>query len=277
MRLLGPQSARLAQQRKRADRLRHQIPGLLTSTMQARHLPPRQRLEAGRLLAELDIDPPGLDDFMTALGWAFQIGCYPVTNKQFRRFVEAGGYQDDRWWADAKGRQYRDERNWTEPRCWDNQELNWPTQPVVGVSWYEAQAYCGWLTHELRLIDKIAAYEEVRLPTQAEWEQAARSHDGRDYPWGQAFDPANANTAESDLNQTAPVDLYPDGATPEGVWDLLGNVWEWSQDDRSFGKAIRGGAFYTETNTSAAVFWYHPVDWDHGCGFRCVVVHVFRF
>lgn len=273
VRLLGPQSARLAQQRKRADRLRHQIPGLLTSTMQARRLPPRQRLEAGRLLAELDIDPPGLDNFMTAPGWTFKIGRYPVTNKQFRRFVEADGYGDDRWWTDEKGRQYRDEGNWTEPRYWDDQDLNWPNQPVVGVSWYEAQAYCTWLAHELRQQGQLTKRETVRLPTQAEWETAARSHDGSAYPWGQAFDPANANTAESDLNQTTPVDLYPDGATPEGVWDLLGNAWEWSQDDRSFGKAICGGAFYTKTTTSPADdVGGLPGRGNPSYGFRCVVV-----
>lgn len=276
VRLLGPQRASESEQAELAAQLAERIPHQLTAAMQNRDLPPAQRLAAGQLLAALAIDPPGLDDFVTAPGWHFKIGRYPVTNKQFRRFVEAGGYQDDRWWKDEKGRQYRDKGNWTAPRFWHDQELNWPTQPVVGVSWYEAQAYCAWLTHELRQQGQLTKREAVRLPTQAEWETAARSHDGRDYPWGPTFDPANANTQESTLQQTTPVDLYPDGATPEGVWDLLGNVWEWSQDDRSFGKAICGGAFYTKTTTSAADdVGGLPGRGNPGYGFRCVVVHVY--
>lgn len=276
VRLLGPQRASEAEQAEMAAILAERIPHQLTAAMHNRHLPPLQRLAAGQLLAELDIDPPGLDDFVTAPDWNFKIGRYPVTNKQFRRFVEAGGYQDAHWWTDEKGRQYRDERNWTEPRYWNDQEMNWSTQPVVGVSWYEAQAYCAWLTHELRQQGNLTNQEAVRLPTQAEWETAAHSHDGRDYPWGNVFDANNANTAESNLNQTTPVDLYPDGTTPEGVWDLLGNVWEWMNDiDKNGRPWLKGLSYYSKANTAAAL-GYHAVYGHYDDGFRCVVVPISR-
>ena len=275
--LLGEQRARLAQQRKRADRLIKQIPALLTSLMQAPQLPVRQRLAAGRYLAELDIDPPGLDDFVSAPGWPFQIGRYPVTNKQFRRFVEAGGYQDERWWLDEEGRRYRDKKGWVQPRYWDRESRNWPTQPVVGVSWYEANAYCVWLTHHLRQQRQLTANLVVRLPTEAEWEQVARSHDGRDYPWGNEFSADNANTEESALNHPTPVHMYPTGATPEGVCDLSGNVWEWSHDVGDDGWPwLRGGAYYSEKSKVgvSSRFGVNPVFRNINGGFRCLVVPI---
>lgn len=223
VRLLGPQRTREAEQQRRARDVVRDVPERLTAAMQNPALPPSQRLDAGLLLADLDVDPPGQDDFVTAPGWKFKIARYPVTNKQFCRFVDAGGYRDDRWWQDKDGRRYRDEDPWTEPRYWDNAELNQATQPVVGVSWYEANAYCAWLTAQLRTKGELLDQEHVRLPTVAEWEQAAHSGAG-DYPWGENFVAANANTEESDLNQTTPVHMYPDGATPEGVFDLSGNV-----------------------------------------------------
>jgi energy-coupling factor transporter ATP-binding protein EcfA2 len=277
VRLLGRQRARESEQVEMAAMLATRVPQQLTAAMHQRTLPPTQRRAAGQLLAELDIDPPGLDDFVSAPGWNFKIGRYPVTNKQFRRFVDAGGYRDERWWSDTKGRQARDERDWTEPRFWNQPELNWPTQPVVGVSWYEAQAYCAWLTHELRQQGKLTEQMAVRLPTQAEWEAAACSHDGRAYPWGQTFELANANTAESDLGQTTPVDLYSDGVTPEGVWDLLGNVWEWTNDvDEDGWPLLRGLSYYNEADTAAAADGYRPDLRSYVYGFRCVVVPISR-
>ena len=277
-RLLGEQRTRLAQQRKRADRLIKQIPTLLTDLMQTPTLPVRQRLAAGRYLAELDIDPPGLDDFVSALGWNFQIGRYPVTNKQFRRFVEAGGYQDDRWWPDKEGRRYRNKEKWQEPRLWDEPNFNWSTQPVVGVSWYEANAYCGWLTHHLRQHGELTAAQLIRLPTDDEWEQATHSHDGRDYPWGSEFNADHVNSSESGLNQPTPVHMYPTGITPDGVWDLSGNVWEWSSDvNRMDGwPLLRGGTYDSDKSEVdvSSLSWNIPDDCNPFFGFRCVVVPI---
>lgn len=106
---------------------------------------------------------------------SYQFGKYPVTNAEYQRFVEAGGYNDQRWWTKAGWRK-KEEREWTEPR-WDDSFFNKPNQPVVGVTWYECVAYCTWLSAETGL--------QYRLPTEAEWEKAARGVDGRQYPWGE--------------------------------------------------------------------------------------------
>jgi formylglycine-generating enzyme required for sulfatase activity len=111
--------------------------------------------------------------------------------------------------------------------------------PVVGVSWYEAVAFCRWLTERSRvegvnldLFDQPGEWV-VRLPTEAEWEKAARGADGRVYPWGDAWDAARCNTAESAREAMSPVGSYPQGASPYGVLGLAGNVWEWTSSARA--------------------------------------------
>ena len=168
---------------------------------------------------------------------------------------------------------------------WRTSRFNQPTQPVVGVSWYEAEAYCVWLTAELRGQGVITERDEARLPTPAEWEAAAHSSHGRAYPWGSdTFDPARANTEESGLKRTTPVHMYPDGVTPDGVWDLAGNVWEWTGETHTNGNPwLKGGGWNweaTQARASARVrsrplgllLW----NWfDYG-GFRVVVVPISR-
>jgi formylglycine-generating enzyme required for sulfatase activity len=115
-----------------------------------------------------------------------------------------------------------------EPRFWRHEAFNNPAQPVVGVSWFEARAYCRWISAQTG--------EDFRLPSEAEWEAAARGREGRRYPWGDEFDPLRANTAETRLKRTAPVGVFPAGDTPEGVTDLAGNVTEWT--DSLFGPGM---------------------------------------
>lgn len=91
---------------------------------------------------------------------------------------------------------------------------------VVDVSWDEAVACCRWLSRATGL--------PLRLPTEAEWEHAARGDDGRLFPWGDTFEPGRANTREGGRGGTSPVGAYPDGASPYGVYDMAGNVWEWT-------------------------------------------------
>jgi gamma-glutamyl hercynylcysteine S-oxide synthase len=137
---------------------------------------------------------------------AYRIGKYLVTVGQWRRFVEATKHAGS-------------------PHT-----LNDPaTYPVRYVSWRDAVAYCQWLTDDWRASSKIGAAEVVRLPTEAEWEKAARGTDRSEYPWGKDFEPDRANTGELGLGTTSAVGCFPCGASPYGCLDMAGNVWEWVQ------------------------------------------------
>ncbi|MCA9995346.1 MAG: SUMF1/EgtB/PvdO family nonheme iron enzyme [Anaerolineales bacterium] len=159
----------------------------------------------------------------------YAIGKYPVTVAQFGRFVAAGGYTA-RWqhcWTTA-GWQWREANSVTEPRYWQNANLSVPNQPVVGVSWYEAVAYCGWL--------RATTGRAFRLPSEAMWEKAASwvpqvgsesAGVKRLYPWGDEWDPGRLNGAETRIGQITAVGLFPTGCSFYGTYDMAGNVWEW--------------------------------------------------
>jgi formylglycine-generating enzyme required for sulfatase activity len=105
--------------------------------------------------------------------------------------------------------------------------------PVTDVSWEEAQAFCGWLTavRDEGLVhpaSRIPHPASLRLPTEAEWERAARGADGRIFPWGNTWDSARANTREAGIGRTTPVASYPEGASPHGCLGMAGGVWEWT-------------------------------------------------
>jgi len=273
--LFGPRLASQTERKNLAERVLKTIPSLLTQTMQNPTVPPKQRLEAGKLLADLEIDPPDLDVFIAISDHSFRIAKYPVTNRQFGHFIDAGGYQNDKYWTDERGRADRDENNWTEPHYWNNKRFNWSNQPIVGVAWDEANAYCAWLTNSLKQSGEIGENEVVRLPTQDEWMAAA----GADlYPWeANDFDGANANTKESNLGQTTPVHMYKTGKTKDGVWDLSGNVWEWSQDLIWNGwPCLRGGSWRDNASRakSSASDWHDPDARSYDLGFRVLVVPV---
>jgi formylglycine-generating enzyme required for sulfatase activity len=141
----------------------------------------------------------------------FAISKYPVTWAQYRSFLEAqDGYRQRRWW---RGLAEREAQPGEQYRQQDN-------HPAETVSWYDAVAFCRWLSAHLGY--------EVRLPTEWEWQQAATGGDpAREYPWGADWDPAYANTWESHLGRTTAVGVYPQGASPVGALDMSGNVWEW--------------------------------------------------
>jgi formylglycine-generating enzyme required for sulfatase activity len=129
-------------------------------------------------------------------------------------------------------RQYAD-RPRDRPAFWADERYNGPAQPVVGVNWYEAAAYCAWLTGQMGRVPHVPGTSQVpgtsaRLPTEAEWERAARMGRGWVYPWGNRWDAGRANTWEGHVLRPNPVGVYPDGATPERIHDLSGNVWEWT-------------------------------------------------
>jgi len=133
---------------------------------------------------------------------AFRISKYPVTNEQYAQFVAATSHQPPEHW-----------RSDTPPSELFN-------HPVVNVSWHDANAYCAWLSQQRG--------ELVRLPTEAEWEKAARGIDGRIYPWGNEFDADRCNMFETKIGMTSAVGAFPSGNSPYGVADMAGNVLEWT-------------------------------------------------
>jgi formylglycine-generating enzyme required for sulfatase activity len=151
----------------------------------------------------------------------YSIGKYPVTVGEYLPFVDKTGYLDRRHWTEA-GWEWRDEGGVVKPALWDDKR--WTSDerlPVVGVSWYEAYAYCRWLSE--------VTGRDYRLPTEAEWEKAARGADGRLYPWGDVFDAARCNTRVSGLERTTVVGQYsPGGDSPYGCAEMVGNVSEWT-------------------------------------------------
>ena len=194
---------------------------------------------------------------------AYAIGKYPVTVTQYRRFVEDGGYTQ-KWqacWTDA-GWQWREKENVMQPQYWDEPQRTVPNYPVVGVSWYEAVAYCNWL--------KATTGRKFRLPDEAMWEKAARGTDGRIYPWGNEWDNDKLN-ANNNVGRTTAVGIFPAGKSPYDIYDASGNVWEWcsglspgvmpypfkrqtyEEDLAAEGRrCLRGGAFYFDDQDSRA-------------------------
>ena len=114
----------------------------------------------------------------------------------------------------------------TAPRAWNDPRYNHPSQPVVGICWYEARAYCAWLGRQSAL--------PLRLPTEAEWEAAARGTAGRAYAFGDTWSAAKANSHDTHIRSTTPVGVFPEGDTPEGIQDLTGNAYEWTSS--AFGR-----------------------------------------
>ena len=133
---------------------------------------------------------------------AFAISQTPVTNALYAVFQrETGAYQPLIWGGALPARLH--------------------DHPVMDVSWQDAQAFCRWLS--------VQTGQRYRLPTEAEWEKAARGTDGRTFPWGNTFDIQCCNVKESGLGSTTPVGSYPAGASPYNVLDMAGSVWEWTQ------------------------------------------------
>lgn len=188
----------------------------------------------------------------------FYIDKYEVTNKQYKEFVDSTGQPFPNHWENAK-----------IPSGKEN-------HPAVQVTWYEAEAYCKW--------------NGKRLPTEAEWEKAARGTDKRVFPWGDKFDRDKANTPQHGKDDTMPVGSFKNGISPYGVHDMAGNVWEWTADwfkpypgnthpDENYGenyKVLRGGSFYDCTyyrcGISAPTYnkiFFQPSTKNKHFGFRC--------
>jgi len=301
---------------------RDRLVALLEDDFLLHEVPPPRRAAAGDALAHLGDPRPGVglrEDGLPDIAWCevpagpflmgsdkdgdpqaysdeypqhevvvprFAIAKYPVTVAQYAAFVEAGGYGERRYWTGA-GWQWKGER--AGPDTYGG-AFDLANHPVVGVSWYEAVAFCRWLTERLHRVGDLGPEEEVRLPAEAEWEKAARGMDGRIYPWGDAFDPQKCNMGETGIGTTSAVGIFPGETLPYGVQELSGNVWEWCAtkwrnsygepaDESPEGNAhrvLRGGSFYFVQGLvrCAARFNFSPYDRGTNYGFRCVVAPV---
>lgn len=205
-------------------------------------------------------------DLQTVYVKSFYIDKYEVTNAQYKEFLLDTGHRN--------------------PKFWDNPNLNAHYQPVVGVNWEDAESYANWAGK--------------RLPTDIEWEKAARGIDGRQYPWGNEFNTSLGNFDDNgQMNgkldgyamKTAFVGSYPNGVSPFGIHDMAGNVWEWvvgttdadfkipipgnGKDNLTNGKVytIRGGSWTNgHGDTRTTVFYIYPAqcsDHSSSVGFRC--------
>jgi formylglycine-generating enzyme required for sulfatase activity len=272
-------------------RVRARLVGALASS-----LPPRERAEAGNTLARLGDPRAGVglradglpdmvwcevpagaftmgskDDSLAFAGKetpqhqvklpAFRISRYPVTNAQYAAFVQDEGYTE-RWrpcWT-REGWAWKKDR--TAPDTYGG-VFDLPNHPVVMVTWYEAVAFCRWLTERLRAATVIRPDQAVTLPSEAQWEKAARGTDGRIYPWDGKLDPNHANYSETNIGATSAVGCFPAGASPYDALDLSGNAWEWCatkwqdsykdyRDDNALegnaARVLRGGVFYSDVD-----------------------------
>ena len=370
---------RVEQQGKWGRGLLRRVQGRLARLVEDGHLTPRERLEAGDLLGRMDDPRPGVTTRSVGglevpdILWVhipagpflmgssaddteayddekprhevvlpdYYIARYPVTNAQFRPFVEGDGYENaDYWteqgWAWRRGAEadlsvwddYSDEdvkknyREWLagrpaerrdRPFYWGHARWGVPNRPVVGLTWFEAVAYTRWLKRRmadagagLRLwrageVKEIAIRPqmlEVALPSEAEWEKAARGMQGQTYPWGGEWQADRANTQEAGLEQTSPVGMIPAGHSPYEVSDMSGNVWEWTRSrwgERSVVEAdyaypyepddgrerleemkipiLRGGSWFLNQRNArcACRNGYGPDNFNNDDGFRVVV------
>jgi hypothetical protein len=195
----------------------------------------------------------------------FEISQYPVTNQWYARFIQAQGYENDLFWDDA-GLEWRHDKGALLPRYWNNWRWNCPNAPVIGVCWYEANAFCNWLTQAK---DDGRTYA---LPTDAQWEAAAAGVEQRQYPWGD-WKEGRCNTSETKIEKTSSVGIFKNGCTSEGVADLAGNVWEWTNskyDDDSY--VLRGGSWNYHRSRARCAYRsrFYPNVRDGLIGFRCV-------
>jgi formylglycine-generating enzyme required for sulfatase activity len=249
------------------------------------------------------------------LAYAYKISRYPITNAQFDAFVQAGGYktpallaggQEPRLLASGRsaggaGMTLTGARSWKSGprrRPTTASPSPWPTIRWWGVNWWEALAFTRWLTEQLRAAGKLLAGWQVRLPSEAEWEKAARGDDGRDFPWLGKIDPDRVNYNAAGIGATSAVGCFPGGASLDRVEELSGNVWEWTRSlyadypypaggqalqqrealsaGDSHSRVLRGGSFANSESflRCAARGRYNPNNRDDYVGFRGVCVPI---
>ena len=183
----------------------------------------------------------------------FVMSKYPVTNAQFSIFAQAeDGYRNPRWWdfSDHARRWFGLRKGVAGSR------FSGGEGPRENVNWYEAMAFANWLAGLLKM--------KITLPTVAQWQRAAKGDDDRYFPWGDEYDEEHCNTLETGLKTTTPVNRYHKGVSPYGVFDMAGNVWEWTlntaaaaEEGRDFRRAVAGGSFVSPCDRAQTSFRYY--------------------
>jgi formylglycine-generating enzyme required for sulfatase activity len=245
--------------------------------------------------------PPLPCDWITA---PYRISRYPITQAQYGAFIKAGGYAERSYWT-AAGWQWREAQAQPGPALYPTLRAS-PNQPQVGICWYEALAFCHWLT--------AATGETIGLPSEAQWERSARHTDGRLYPWGNHFGVPSApdqegqttgqkqrgnpsaaapcNMRQSGIAQPSPVGLFPTGDAVCGAVDLAGNVWEWCATpwrksytasapgvdhglEGAVRRVLRGGSWANEQHLVRCAHRHrnHPDHRGPNVGFRVVAMN----
>lgn len=281
--------------------------------------------------------PAGISEFGSSKGHInkvhsqftgkYYISKYPITNAQFSLFLEDGYSSEEYWtkegWAWLQGNKeislenvnpdrYSEERKkeyemWldgrkhkkrTEPYWWQDYPWNISNRPVVGITWYEAVAYCNWLnTKCFKQFSKVLNAEDLRhakvcLPTLEEWEKAARGPKCSMYPWGQSLDykVIRANIDICSINETCAVGIFSEGKSGYKLYDVAGNVYEWiatgvkQKDPKSwerqeenleqeFERLVKGGSWNMEYERAKAAYdeWDYPFIFDQNTGFRPII------
>jgi formylglycine-generating enzyme required for sulfatase activity len=219
----------------------------------------------------------------------FHLAKYPVTDQQFQAFLDdPEGFSSPTWWEGLAA----DQEHISSP---GEQRFDGGNHPRENVSWYDAVAFCRWMTEKVlgnednvgvpeQIVNKIRDEGwEIRLPTEWEWQMAATGgQTDRKFPWGMDWDDDRANTKHNQLNKTTAVGMYPSGVSPVGAYDLSGNVWEWclnaysdpedldlSREDR---RVLRGGSWYhwgSYATTEMRSRYYPDYRYNAG-GFRVI-------
>lgn len=306
---------------KKGQRSLPRVRQRLVDLVSGGHLPPVERAAAGRTLSVLGDSRKGVglrDDGLPDIDWVeipagsflmgsdrekdpnvrddelpqhevtlptYYISRYPITYKQFQAFIDdPDGYHNPQWW---KGLGV-DEEHRTQPR---EQEYKFDNHPRETVSWFDAVAFCRWLTARyvgegLRPFPMTDNFE-ITLPTEAEWEKTARGTDGLIYAYGNASDSAKSNTHETGIGQTSAVGIFPDGASPYRALDLSGNIFEWCNESHQpypyimnrkesvaldDTRLLRGGSFLFDFEHARTAYRINtsPSSRDSDIGFRVV-------
>ncbi|MDX2075097.1 MAG: SUMF1/EgtB/PvdO family nonheme iron enzyme [bacterium] len=206
----------------------------------------------------------------------FWMSKYPITNGQFREFVDDGGYQNELLWT-KKGLKYLKEESWSSPAFWNDPIWNQNDYPVVGVSFYEAMAFCMWLRYRTG--------DTITLPTDAMWQHAAQGDDGRKFPWGNEWNGgfcSNSVKPNFSKKTTAVNQFQYVGQSPYEVIDMAGNSSEWCLTiytsgkeswDNNTSRIARGGSWINKATKQFTTYYrrrYYPYRRYHYLGFRIV-------